>query len=119
MRVRADGTRSRPQAGSRQTRQNAHRVIEVTNWQVQTAKQRFSEVLRAAEAGEPQFITKHGKTVAVLVDIADYRSHHQVERSLATFLLSGPAAVGLEHELEVPPRTVEPDRIAAVFGDEP
>lgn len=88
------------------------------NWQVQMAKQRFSEVLRAAEAGEPQFITKHGETVAVLVNIADYRANHPAERSLAAFLLSGPTAVGLEQELELPPRAVDTDRAAALFGDE-
>lgn len=42
-------------------------------WQVQEAKQRFSEVLRAAEAGEPQIVTKHGEAVAVVIDIAEYR----------------------------------------------
>jgi prevent-host-death family protein len=42
-------------------------------WQVQEAKQRFSEVLRAAESGEPQIVTKHGEEVAVLLDIAEYR----------------------------------------------
>jgi prevent-host-death family protein len=90
----------------------------VKNWQVQMAKQRFSEVLRAAEAGEPQFITKHGETVAVLVNIADYRATHAAERSLAAFLLSGPTAVGLEQELELPPRAADPDHTVALFGDE-
>jgi prevent-host-death family protein len=42
------------------------------HWQVQEAKQRFSEVLRAAE-GEPQIVTKHGEEVAVVIDIAEYR----------------------------------------------
>jgi prevent-host-death family protein len=42
-------------------------------WQVQEAKQRFSEVLRAAEAGEPQIVTKHGEEIAVVIDIAEYR----------------------------------------------
>jgi prevent-host-death family protein len=42
-------------------------------WQVQEAKQRFSEVLRAAKAGEPQIVTKHGEEVAVVIDIAEYR----------------------------------------------
>lgn len=41
-------------------------------WQVQEAKQRFSEVLRAAEAGEPQIVTKHGEEVVVIIDIAEY-----------------------------------------------
>lgn len=43
------------------------------HWQVQEAKQRFSEVLRAAESGEPQIVTKHGEEVAVVIDIAEYR----------------------------------------------
>jgi prevent-host-death family protein len=42
-------------------------------WQVQEAKQRFSEVLRAAATGEPQVVTKHGEEIAVVIDIADYR----------------------------------------------
>lgn len=42
-------------------------------WQVQEAKQRFSEVIRAAEAGEPQIVTKHGEEIAVVIDIAEYR----------------------------------------------
>jgi len=41
-------------------------------WQVQEAKQRFSEVLRAAES-EPQIVTKHGEEIAVVIDIAEYR----------------------------------------------
>ncbi|GHJ49282.1 antitoxin [Catellatospora sp. TT07R-123] len=41
-------------------------------WQVQEAKQRFSEVLRAAE-GEPQIVTKHGQEIAVVLDIDEYR----------------------------------------------
>lgn len=43
------------------------------SWQVQEAKQRFSEVLRAVEKEGPQTITKHGEEVAVVVDIAEYR----------------------------------------------
>lgn len=41
----------------------------MATWQVQSAKQRFSEVIRAAEAGEPQHITRHGERVAVIIDI--------------------------------------------------
>lgn len=43
------------------------------HWQVQEAKQRFSEVLRAVEKDGPQTITRHGAEVAVVVDIAEYR----------------------------------------------
>ncbi|RZS37749.1 prevent-host-death family protein [Herbihabitans rhizosphaerae] len=44
-----------------------------THWQVQEAKQRFSEVLRAVEDDGPQTITRHGDEVAVVIDIQEYR----------------------------------------------
>ena len=42
-------------------------------WQVQQAKQRFSEVLRAAETDGPQIVTRHGEEIAVVMDISRYR----------------------------------------------
>src|SRR4030081_1670091 len=42
-------------------------------WQVQEAKQRLSELWRRAEADGPQFVTRHGEEVAVVLDIAQYR----------------------------------------------
>jgi prevent-host-death family protein len=48
-------------------------MVVVMHWQVQEAKQRFSEVLRAAESGEPQILAKHGAEVAVVIDITEYR----------------------------------------------
>lgn len=42
-------------------------------WQVQEAKQRFSEVLRAVQSEGPQVITRHGHDVAVMVGAAEYR----------------------------------------------
>ena len=56
------------------------------NWQVQEAKQRLSEVLRAAEAGEPQIVTKHGEAVAVVIDIAEYRRLRGESGSLMDYL---------------------------------
>lgn len=50
------------------------------HWQIQEAKQRFSEVIRAVANEGPQVITRHGEDVAVIVDIAEYRR------------LTGPAA---------------------------
>jgi prevent-host-death family protein len=82
-------------------------------WQLQTAKQRFSEVVRAAETGDPQFITRHGQPVAVIIDIADYRASHTVSRpSLSDYLTSGPL-----DDLEVPERRVEHARATSVFGE--
>lgn len=42
-------------------------------WQVQEAKQRFSEVLRAVETDGPQIVTRHGQEIAVVMDIERYR----------------------------------------------
>lgn len=62
------------------------------HWQVQEAKQRFSEVLRAAEAGEPQIVTKHGAEVAVLIDIAEYRRLRGESLSFMDYLRAEPVA---------------------------
>jgi prevent-host-death family protein len=60
------------------------------HWQVQVAKQRFSELPRAAEAGEPQIVTKHGEEVAVVIDIAEYRRLRGQTTSLMDYLSTGP-----------------------------
>lgn len=43
------------------------------HWQVQEAKQHFSEVLRAVHEQGPQTITRRGEEVAVVVDINEFR----------------------------------------------
>jgi prevent-host-death family protein len=48
-------------------------MSEQAHWQVQEAKQRFSEVLRAVAKEGPQTITRHGEDVAVVIDIQYYR----------------------------------------------
>lgn len=58
------------------------------NWQVQEAKQRFSEVLRAVEKDGPQTITRHGEEVAVVLDMAEYRRLTGRQRTLADVLLA-------------------------------
>jgi len=63
-------------------------------WQVQEAKQRFSEVLRAAEAGEPQIVTKHGEAVAVIIDIAEYHRLTGQSETLVEYLRAEPLIDG-------------------------
>lgn len=60
------------------------------NWQVQEAKQRFSEVLRAVESDGPQTITRHGAEVAVVIDIAEYRRLTGRTKSFVDHLLAFP-----------------------------
>jgi prevent-host-death family protein len=42
---------------------------DADHWQIQEAKQRFSEMIRAVASEGPQVITRHGEDVAVVVDI--------------------------------------------------
>ena len=59
-------------------------------WQVQEAKQRFSELLRAVQSDGPQIVTRHGEEIAVVIDIADF---HRLRGDVADFkdaLLGGP-----------------------------
>jgi len=65
-------------------------------WQVQEAKQRFSELLRVAQVEGPQFVTRHGREVAVVIDIADYRHLRGDEPQFKEYLLSGPRFDDLE-----------------------
>lgn len=74
------------------------------HWQVQEAKQRFSEVLRAAEA-EPQIVTKHGEEVAVVIDIAEYRRLRGESVSFMDYLRVAPSAdedLDLERRRDLP-----------------
>jgi prevent-host-death family protein len=59
-------------------------------WQVQEAKQRFSEVLRAVHRDGPQTITRHGEEVAVIVDAAEYHRLTAPRSNLVERLLGPP-----------------------------
>ena len=65
------------------------------SWQMQTAKARFSDVVRSAKQDGPQDITVHGKSVAVVVsrDLFDKLSGNA--QSLAEFMQRSPW-VGLD-----------------------
>jgi prevent-host-death family protein len=60
------------------------------HWQIQDAKQRFSEMIRAVVSEGPQVITRHGEDVAVVVEIGEYRRLTRPSVDLAAVLLGGP-----------------------------
>lgn len=61
------------------------------NWQLQEAKQRFSELVRRTLEEGPQVITRHGAEVVVVVPAHDYRRSSLVATDdFAEFLLAGP-----------------------------
>lgn len=60
------------------------------HWQLQEAKQRFSELIRSVEIDGPQFVTRHGEEVAVVIDIAEYRRLRGGGEDFKAFLRSAP-----------------------------
>ena len=59
-------------------------------WQLQAAKQRFSELVERARREGPQVVTKHGREAVVVVSIEEYRRLRGDEPSLVEFIRSGP-----------------------------
>jgi antitoxin Phd len=59
-------------------------------WQLQEAKQRFSELVRRAVVEGPQVVTKHGEETAVVVSIEEYRRLTRDRPDFREFLLTAP-----------------------------
>jgi prevent-host-death family protein len=60
------------------------------HWQIQEAKQRFSEYLRAVQQEGPQIVTKHGEEIAITIDIAQWRKMTTPTKDLRELLLGPP-----------------------------
>lgn len=54
------------------------------------AKNKLSEVIAAAEAGEVQVITKNGKETAVVISYKEFQRLTARQESLSEFLLNSP-----------------------------
>ena len=78
-------------------------------WQLQTAKQKLSEVVDRAVAEGPQTISRHGRETAVVVSVQDYR-RLTGDDGFKDYLLAGPSleAIDLERRPDLP-RPVELD----------
>ena len=76
-------------------------------WQVQTAKQRFSELVERAVKEGPQIVTKHGRETVVVLDIDEYRRLTGTASNGMTFkefLMSAPdlSVLDLERQKDLP-----------------
>ncbi|MEX1118548.1 MAG: type II toxin-antitoxin system Phd/YefM family antitoxin [Terrimicrobiaceae bacterium] len=60
------------------------------NWQIQEAKNRFSEVVDRALSDGPQMITRHGRATVVIVSAQEYARETRQEK-LSTILRECPA----------------------------
>jgi prevent-host-death family protein len=59
-------------------------------WQVQEAKQRFSEVVQRTLDEGPQVVTRHGQEVVVMISAEEYQRLTGRVPDCKEFLLSGP-----------------------------
>jgi len=60
------------------------------NWQIQKAKNHFSDLVRKAQEQGPQTITRHGKAEAVLLSMKDYRNLMKKQETLTEFFCRSP-----------------------------
>ena len=74
-----------------------------TEWQLQEAKARFSEVFRLAQERGPQRVTKHGRTAVVVLAADEYDRLSRSARpgSLVQFFAESPLA-GLDLDIDRP-----------------
>lgn len=69
------------------------------SWQVQEAKQRFSELVRRTLAAGPQKVTRHGEDVVVVIPAQDYERLTANRPDFKEFLMGAPE--GLTEALEL------------------
>lgn len=79
--------------------------VHPSSWQVQEAKNRFSEVIEQALANGPQVITRHGKPVVHVVSVANSAAHAPpANDGFVDYLLSASSLASEEFELPIAPR---------------
>jgi prevent-host-death family protein len=71
-------------------------------WQLQEAKQRFSELVRRAEEEGPQTVTRRGEEVVVVVPAGEWRRLSEEKPDFKEFLMGAPEALELL-EIRRPP----------------
>jgi prevent-host-death family protein len=60
------------------------------SWQLQEAKQKFSELVRRALEDGPQVVTRHGEEVVVVVPVEEFRRLTGDKPDFKEFLMSAP-----------------------------
>lgn len=74
-------------------------------WQLQDAKNKFSEVVEEALRGEPQIITRRGRETAVVLSYENFQSMKVCKHSLSTFFQKSPLS-GIKLEIRRDSSTV-------------
>lgn len=79
------------------------------HWQLQDAKNKFSNLVDKAQHKGPQIVTKHGKDAVVILSIEEYKKLVKPKSNLVNFFQKSPLA---ENDLDLTrskdiPRDVE------------
>lgn len=59
----------------------------LNEWQLQEAKNKLSQLVKAADNGVPQYITVHGRSKAVIISAQEYQKLKQPQSKLSSALL--------------------------------
>jgi prevent-host-death family protein len=90
-------------------------MMSANTWKLQDAKAQFSEVVRRAQAGEPQEVTVHGKKAVAVVDLARFEVRPKpatAPRTMAEFVEMSKKYRGLAEGIDFEPHipmTIDPD----------
>jgi prevent-host-death family protein len=72
-------------------------------WQLQEAKNKFSEVIELALKQGPQLITRRGQKTAVVISYMEYAKTKKSQGTLSEFFRSSPLAdIELERDKSLP-----------------
>ncbi len=75
------------------------------HWQLQDAKNKFSNLVEKAQHAGPQVVTKHGKDAVVVLSIDEYKKLVKPKMNLVKFFQSSPLAnieLNISRNKEVP-----------------
>jgi len=80
------------------------KMIE-NSWQLQNAKNKFSNLVDKAQHNGPQVVTKHGKDAVVVLSIDEYKKLINPKTNLLKFFQNSPLAkinLGLKRNKDLP-----------------
>jgi len=75
------------------------------HWQLQDAKNKFSNLVDKAQHNGPQVVTKHGKEAVVILSIAEYKKLIKPKMNLVKFFQKSPLSkeyLDLTRSKEIP-----------------
>jgi antitoxin Phd len=78
---------------------------KINEWQLQEAKNKFSEVIKLTQESGPQYITKHGLVTAIVLSIKDYQKLCGKKSNLLVFFQNSPLkdlGLALDRQQDLP-----------------